>query len=278
MQSMSDDQLHLDHHVAPQPYISARRRHLGRLAGLVVITALALYLLAAYGAVPAIWKSYESRHPALALAQVRAFTAQGIPGDPINLAFVGQEEDLMSALRAAGWIAADPITWRSSARITVDALAHRAYVSAPVSDLFIHGRKQDLAFEQAFGPDPSKRHHARFWKQDQTDDQGRPLWLGAATFDRRVGVSHLTGQVTHHIDADVDKERDKLASDLTTRAGTVVEWIADFQREHEGKNGGGDPFFTDGRLCLAYIGENGILESTRSAAVNAAQWIQTVMH
>jgi hypothetical protein len=76
------------------------------------------------------------------------------------------------------------------------------------------------------------------------DEAGRPLWLGAATFDSRVGVSRLTGQLTHHIDADIDKERDKLAADLGSRAGLMIEWLDDFQMERRGKNGGGDPFFS----------------------------------
>ena len=41
-----------------------------------------------------------------------------------------------------------------------------------------------------------------------------PLWIGAATFDRSVGFSHRTGQVTHHIAPDIDRERDTLMADL----------------------------------------------------------------
>jgi hypothetical protein len=39
------------------------------------------------------------------------------------------------------------------------------------------------------------------------------FWLGAATFDTRVGFSHTTGQVTHHIGPDVDAERDRYRTD-----------------------------------------------------------------
>jgi hypothetical protein len=30
-----------------------------------------------------------------------------------------------------------------------------------------------------------------------------------------VGLNHLTGQFTHHIDPDIDRERDALIADLT---------------------------------------------------------------
>ena len=34
------------------------------------------------------------------------------------------------------------------------------------------------------------------------------------TYDRSVGLSHRTGQITHHIGADIDAERDGLFADL----------------------------------------------------------------
>ncbi len=215
-----------------------------------MLAIVLFYALLSYGVLPAIWRYYESRHPALSLAPTRAFTSLGIPGDPINLAVIGSRDDLLQAAHSAGWTPADPITWASSAKIVMDSVAHRAYTSAPVSDLFVRGRRQDLAFEKPFGPDPSQRHHARFWQSKEVDALGRPLWLGAATFDSRVGVSHLTGQVTHHIDADVDRERDTLVSDWTSSKKMLAQYVPDFQMQHKGTNGGGDPFFTDGRLCL----------------------------
>ncbi|HSY29136.1 MAG TPA: LssY C-terminal domain-containing protein, partial [Burkholderiaceae bacterium] len=173
--------------------------------------------------------------------------------DAINVAFIGTAEDLHRALIAAAWYPADPITLRSSARIVADSVFHRPYDDAPVSDLFVWGKKQDLAFEQPMGGDPRKRHHVRFWRSEQVDDQGRPLWLGAATFDTKAGLSHLTGQVTHHIDANIDKERDKLVADLQKYSGVQVDWTDPFQDAKTGKNGGGDPYFTDGRLPVLSI-------------------------
>jgi hypothetical protein len=53
-------------------------------------------------------------------------------------------------------------------------------------------------------------------------DDGLPVWLGAAVFDDGLGVSHYTGQVTHHTAPDIDAERDFLMSDLE-RAKKVEE-------------------------------------------------------
>jgi hypothetical protein len=121
----------------------------------------------------------------------------------------------------------------------------------------LYGRKEDLAFEQPIGNDPRKRNHVRFWKSDKLDDQGRPLWMGAATLDAKVGLSHTTGEVTHHISPDVDSERDKLLDDLQKSGSiTSVDWIDNFQPQHQGRNGGGDPYHTDGRLAVGTLSEN----------------------
>src|SRR5208282_6630706 len=96
---------------------------------------------------------------------------------------------------AAGWYPADAITFRSSVRIAVDSVFRRPDDDAPVSNLYLFGRKQDLAFEQPLGNSPRQRHHVRFWRSDKLDED-RPLWFGAATFDESVGLSHTTGEVT----------------------------------------------------------------------------------
>src|SRR5258705_5561561 len=48
------------------------------------------------------------------------------------------------------------------------------------------------------------------WLVLEKGTDGRPVWLGSVTFDRGVGLSHDTGQVTHHIGPDIDADRDLL--------------------------------------------------------------------
>jgi hypothetical protein len=232
------------------PHQTRLRRHYLRALGALV----ALYLVVAYVALPFAWRRFASKHPALESLPRITRTANGIHGDPVNVALVGSEDDLKRAMLAAGWRPADPLTLASCLRIARGTVLRRAYDSAPVSSLYLWNRKQDLAFEQPVGHDPRQRHHVRFWRSQETDEQGRPLWAGAATYDRKVGFSHTTGQVTHHIDANVDAERDKLMSDLA-RTGhlTTMDWWPSFQVPHEGRNGGGDLWHTDGRLSFAVL-------------------------
>ncbi|TCO93948.1 LssY-like putative type I secretion system component LssY [Chthoniobacter flavus] len=219
-----------------------------------LIGLLAVWVVIAYLALPVWWKRHEAKHPALIDAPYITETGAHIPGDPLNLSVIGAEDDLRSALGAAGWYAPDSITIRSSLHIAASTIFHRPYLDAPVSNLFLFGRKEDLAFEKPAGRDPRERHHVRFWKAPQLDEQGRPCWFGAATFDRSVGLSHTTGQITHHIAADIDMERDGLVVDLQ-RVNRVqsLDWKNDFQPQPDGRNGGGDPWHTDQRMAVVTL-------------------------
>jgi hypothetical protein len=232
-----------------------RRTALQRLVRGMAVGFVA-YLVVAYVVLPLAWRWRERRHPALDDAPRIAHTASGIPGDPINVGLVAAEEEIHRGMLAADWHPADPITLRSSIRIAGSTVFHREYEDAPVSNLYVWGRKQDLAFEQPVGDDARRRHHVRFWRSEKLDDDGRPLWLGAATFDTKVGFSHTTGEITHHISPDVDAERDKIIADLNRAGALADEYSIDgFHEKLDGKNGGGDPYHTDGRLAVGILAQ-----------------------
>jgi len=225
------------------------------LVPLLVLGAIVTaYLVGAYVVLPYGWKQYEQRHPALDNAPGITITGDKHPGDPLNLGLIGSADHLERAMLAAGWRKADPLGLKSDFRIAADTILRKAYPDAPVSDLFLFGRREDFAFEQPVGGDPSKRHHVRFWRSEKVDEQDRPFWFGAGTYDQRVGLSYTTGQVTHHVAADVDSERDHIldtlqkADQLTSRS-----YVDNFHPNRSGRNGGGDPWHTDGRLGLGII-------------------------
>src|SRR5262249_60460201 len=86
------------------------------------------------------------------------------------------------------------------------------------------------------------RHHVRVWKADKVAADGRPLWVGSAVYDERVGLSRTTGQVTHVTAPDVDAERDYLFRCLEQTGDLAETYVVnDFHKTREGRNGGGDP-------------------------------------
>ena len=233
---------------------SGQSRGWKRVAVLVV-ALLVVYLVGAYVIMPAAWKRYAKRHPSLDDVPRITHTGAGIPGDPLNVALIGTETEVKKIMLAAKWYPANPLTLRSCLEIAEASVLKRPYDEAPVSNLYLFGRKQDLAFEQPVGNDPRKRHHVRFWRTDEVDQDGRPVWVGSAVYDKRVGLSRRTAQVTHVTAADVDAERDYLFHDLEgTGDLSEVYVINDFHKVREGKNGGGDPWHTDGRLFVGVIG------------------------
>ena len=236
---------------APVP--AGSRRTLRKALYLFLILLIA-YLLVAYLLLPWGWSRHESRNTSISAIPRVTRTASGIPGDPLNLALIGSKEQVITIMLAARWYPADPITLESSLRIAADTVLHRPFDEAPVSSLYLWGHKENLAFELPVGDDPKERHHVRFWRRETPLPEGRLLWAGSVTFDRSVGFSHTTGQITHHIGPDIDAERDALIKDLQ-RTGDLeaVSWIDGFQTRLEGHNGGGDPYHTDGRLAVGII-------------------------
>jgi hypothetical protein len=215
-----------------------------------------LYLLLAYALVPLVWDSYESRRPAFDDSPTITETSDKHPGDPLNVALAGTKAEIEDIMTLAGWDRADPLGLKSDVKIAADTVLEKPYDHAPVSNLYLFGRKEDLAFEQPVGDDPRKRHHVRFWQTEKADGAGRPVWIGSASFDERVGLSHTTGQITHHIAANVDQERDHLAVNLEATGRLTESYhVPDFHTVREGKNGGGDPWRTDGDLWVGIIAE-----------------------
>lgn len=268
---------------APEPTTvkpPARRRRWLRRAVHAIVIGLVVYVALAYLMLPALWRHYE-HHPALADAPKTTETKNDIPGDPLNVALIGSQHEVLKAFLLAGWYPADPITLRSSLDIAESVVLDRQYKTAPVSNLYLFGRRQDLAFEKPNATSARQRQHVRLWHTTDHGSDGRPLWLGGATFDDSVGVSHYTGQITHHIAPDVDAERDAVMRALTD-AGQLerVYQVTGVGPTLAGRNGGGDRYYTDGEMDVGVISPDNkrrgepptVLPNPRAVALKNAAW------
>jgi hypothetical protein len=184
----------------------------------------------------------------------RARTSDGLLGDPVNLALRGQEAQVHAAMTRPGWTRADDLSMRSGMRILSSTLSRRSYDEAPVSPLNLFDRQQDFAYQQEVEGSPSKRHHVRFWRcpEGWMLPGGYAVdWLAAGTYDKSVGLSLFTLQVTHKIEENTDIERDYIVETVSAATPEVaVEVIENFSTGYHSRNGGGDLIITDGDLPI----------------------------
>jgi LssY C-terminus len=184
----------------------------------------------------------------------RARTSDGLLGDPVNIALRGHEAQVHAAMTRAGWTRADDLSFTSGMRILTSTLRRRSYSEAPVSPLHLFDRQQDFAYQEEVAGSPSKRHHVRFWRcpEGWMLPGGYAVdWLAAGTYDKSVGLSLFTLQVTHKIEEDTDVERDHIVETVkATNPEVEVEVIENFSTGYHSRNGGGDLIITDGNLPI----------------------------
>lgn len=224
-----------------------------KLGWLGIAFFLVFWVMLAYLALPRLHRIFTAIYvPDYFIGRTR--TSDGLLGDPVNLAVRGSDAQLREAMARAGWTLADPVTMGSAWKIVTSTIARRSYDQAPVSPLLLFGRVQDMAYQQEVAGNPAKRHHVRFWRTP--DDWLLPGgtrvdWLAAGTFDRAVGFSLFTLQITHKIDADIDVERDHVvATVMAANDAATVETLVDFSAGYHSRNGGGDSIQTDGDLPI----------------------------
>jgi len=186
---------------------------------------------------------------------VTSFDREGKPSDPLNVKLVGTSGQVASAFVAAGWYRADEIDFVTSVRISYDSVFNRKYSTAPVSNLYLFGRKEDYAFERP-GNSVRNRDHVRLWNTATPDANGRPIWVGGATHDIAVEISPVTHLPTHKIASAVDDERESLL-DSIVETGWVIEeaWEASFGEPTVQRNSLGDTYHTDGRRAIMTLAE-----------------------
>jgi len=165
-------------------------------------------------------------------------------GDVINLAFIGDAEELQNAFGAAGWLAAEPRTLHSLSSTYRAYNSMSGYSTAPVSPLLYLQAEPSVVFQKSFNT-IAKRHHIRIWHVGFFE--GKEIWLGAATHDAGVGFQFRSGTITHRIDPQTDGEREKVITDLGFAA--CSEKVS-FVEPDSPRNAG---IRTDGRMAVVWL-------------------------
>ena len=187
----------------------------------------------------------------LADAPKRAESKDNRPGDPINLVFVGTAQEIQQAFHQAGWTEPKKKNQQSIWKTAQAVINNDGYNAAPVSDLYLFGRREDLAFEKTLNTF-NKRHHLRLWQTSASAPDGRPIWLGAATHD--VGIDVHPGVVSHATDSNLDDERAQVGSDLYLGGAVqAAELIAPPNPLSSGMTATGGAWHTDGKLFVIEV-------------------------
>lgn len=204
------------------------------------VSVLVTYALGAYVLVPALIRLFRIVHPPDHLP-LYCVTPDGFASDPLNIGIISTRRQLINAMEKSGWYYADPHRLRYWIRHALSTVYGWSYPNAPVSNLYLFGRKQDIAFEIPVEGDSTSRHHVRFWATTY-NKKGRInirsihwhnrqahifgdnlLWVGAASLD--VGITFIRHnlQLSHMIDPDTNKERELIVRQL--RATKLVNRI-----------------------------------------------------
>jgi len=173
----------------------------------------------------------------------------GRPADDIiNLAFVGDAEELQNAFAAAGWVAAEPRTMHSLSATYRAYNSMSGYSTAPVSPLLYQQAEPSVVFQKSFNT-IAKRHHIRIWRAGSFE--GKEVWLGAATHDAGVGFRLRSMTITHKIDPQTDRERTKVVTDLGFTS--CLERVSFLESSAAAADAWNPWIQTDGRLAVLYL-------------------------
>ena len=120
------------------------------------------YVLGAYVLIPAAIRLARIFFPASHLP-LYCVTPDGFASDPLNVAIIGSKSQLIKAMQTTGWYVADDHSLRNIIHEVISGIFNRSYPTAPMSNLYLFGRKQDIGFEIPIPGERGQRHHVRFW-------------------------------------------------------------------------------------------------------------------
>jgi hypothetical protein len=182
--------------------------------------------------------------------------AGGNEGDLVNFVLVGSEKQVTAAFKAAGWILPDKTNQDAVVSAVLATLQKQAYVTVPMSTLFLFGRGQDYGYARAEAIKViGERDHFRIWQTPFKGPNGETLWAGAGTHD--IGIEkdqRKENAITHKIDPAVDGERDFIAATLQ-QAGLVkaTGYMERPKQIKSTKTATGGEIKTDGRTLVVVL-------------------------
>ena len=182
----------------------------------------------------------------------RSVTGKGQPSDMVDLAFLGSQEQIERAFRAAGWTYGDSVSTWSVLREMRALSSLNSYSHLPISRQWLNGQASDFTLQKSFDS-YEKREHIRFWNESALDAD---LWVSGAIRETSATWSFRKRKFIHHVDADLAAEREKVVRDLKLTG--CVDNIYRVQRPDAPgrlKNAGGDTLWSDRRVAVIQLND-----------------------
>jgi hypothetical protein len=191
----------------------------------------------------------EFRAKLLALPN-RSVTGAFKPSDPVDLAFLGSPRQIEAAFQAAGWTYGDALSTWSVLREMRAISSLNSYSHLPISRQWLNGEPPDFLFEKSFDS-YQKREHIRIWNEDALEDG---LWASGAIRETSAEWSLRKGKFIHHVDPNVDAEREKVVRELSlTGCVAHVYHLKRPQTPERLRAASGDVLETDGGMALIQL-------------------------
>ncbi len=193
-------------------------------------------------------------------------------GDPLNLIIIGNAEAVWPAFLRSGWDPTAAMSAGSALKTGIFGIFGGAYRYAPISNLYVYDRSQDIALQKVRS-NIHYRNHLRLWLAPVTY-KGLPVLIGQISRD--IGSRFTTKSstlTTHRIDPNVDDTRAALAQDFIYSQALKAYGHAGgvgFVSPHEPRgNLTGDPWFTDGNRAVMVLTD----EPTSVTEIDWLDWL-----
>ncbi|MCK5553913.1 MAG: LssY C-terminal domain-containing protein, partial [Deltaproteobacteria bacterium] len=134
-------------------------------------------------------------------------------GDPLNVVFIGKDEDLHYALIASGWDETESAKTFHAMKQRPSSVIRRQDRYAPVSPFYLFRRPQDAAFRKT-RENARERNQLRLWLNPMTFE-GKLVWIGQIS--REVRVRSLLKR--RKIEPDLDEARTYIFQDFLYSQG-----------------------------------------------------------
>jgi len=177
---------------------------------------------------------------------------------PINFVFIGNDEDVFSALIRRGWDVTEPYS---------DIWTNKEYFSSPLfglspmETLYYFNRTQDVSLQKIRRREKGtvrQRSEIRIWLAP-LKYKGKSVWVGSTTRDIGSDVNKISDFLTKRIDPDLNETRSYLAEDMVLSQNVKkIGWIRTLEPTIEGNpnvNYKGQSWWSDGLVVVLVFDE-----------------------